>query len=120
LLVVTLTGCSAPSEPLKLKAVELGSGVDEENRVVSPTRSFAPRSTVYASITTEGAGPGTLSVQWLANTRVVASETRKINPTAPAHFAFHFVPPDGWPSGRSRVLFSLDDGEKHTAEFEVR
>ena len=120
LLSIAAGACSSSSEPLTLKAIDLGSAVGEDTRVTAPTRIFAPESAVYASIATAGSGRGTLTVQWFANTEVVATQTQTIDPTAPAHFAFHFVPPGGWPQGKSRIRFSLDDGPKHTAEFEIR
>jgi hypothetical protein len=120
LLLVAAGACKPPPEPLKLKAIELGTAVDKQNRVESPTRSFAPDATVYASIATEGGGTGKLTVQWLAGTHVVASQTQDVNPSAPARFVFHFASPGGWPAGTNRIMFSLNDGEKHTAEFQVR
>jgi hypothetical protein len=138
LVFIGLAGCGGchelvPSEPLKMWAIEFGTGVDAENKITSPTKTFTPQSTVYASIETRGAGQGTLVVEWAANstivdgvkqayTTIVDTQTQEINTTQPAHFAFHCIPPDGWPKGKNRVRFRLDgtaDTDKHVAEFEV-
>ena len=128
-------GCSKliPPEPLKMHAIEFGTGIDAESKITSPTKTFSPESTVYISIETEGAGKGTLVVDWAANSTVVEGQKQtyttivdtqrlEINPTGPAHFAFHFVPEDGWPKGTNRVRFTLEgsvDTDRHVAEFEV-
>jgi hypothetical protein len=121
--------CSAPPEPLKMWAIEFGTEVDAANRVTSPTRTFTPQSTVYASIETKGTGKGTLIVEWTVGTpaTIVSTEKRDVNPSEPAHFAFHFTPSEGWPKGTNRVRFGLEGGqhiegeeaEKHIAEFQV-
>ena len=110
---------SEPREPLKIWSVEVGTGVDAENRITTATRTFAPDSTVYVTIETKGAGRGTLIVDWAPGSRIVETQKREINPTKLERFAFHFVPPGGWPKGTSRVRFSLNDGEKHLADFLV-
>ena len=130
------SGCSKPPPPppLKLDAIEFGNAVDAENKIVSPTRKFTPQSTVYLSIKTVGSGTGTLFVEWAANSTVVdgqkqnhatilEQQTLEIHPSELAHFAFHFVPTDGWPTGMNMVRFWLKGGwpdeEKHVGAFEV-
>ena len=108
-----------PTEPVHLKSVELGTGVDADNHIVAATRTFQPQSVVYVVVATEGAGPATLTVQWVASTSLVKEEKRNINPAGPARFVFQFVPPGGWPAGRNQVLFFQDTAEKHAADFNV-
>lgn len=119
LFAVVACSSSPPSEPTHLKAVELGSAVDPQQRISAATRSFDPASVVFVAIATEGAGPATLTVQWVANTSLAKEESRSINPAGQASFAFQFKPSEGWPIGRSKVIFWLRDDEKHAAEFEV-
>ena len=82
---------------------------------------FERQDTIYASIGTEGAGAATLKVLWgdLLSGKVHSEEEQRINPTGPAYFAFHFVPPDGWSEGRHMIIFALDS-DKHSREFTVR
>jgi hypothetical protein len=122
--MLVVVGCSAssPPEPVPttLRSVEVGTGVDADNGISGATRSFAAHDVVYVSIATEGSMPGTLTVQWYANTTLVDTETLPIHPTGPANFAFHHLPAGGWPAGKSRAIFALNAEEKHAAEFEVR
>lgn len=121
LLCALGAACSAPSEPLKVTAIDLGIAVDNQNRVQSPSMTFSPESAVYASIATEGSGTGTLAGRWTdSDGRFLNEQTQTINPTKPAYFEFHFVPPGGWPKGRHKVVFTLDGGGTRTREFEVR
>ena len=132
LIFVSMAGCSRgsePPEPLRMWAIEFGTEVDAASRVPSPTRTFTPQSTVYASIETRGVGKGTLVVEWTVGTpaTIVSTERRDVDTTEPAHFAFHFAPPEGWPVGTNRVRFGLEGAEhvegeaaeKHVAEFQV-
>ena len=120
--LLLLGGCTPkpPPEPTRLKAVDLGTGIDAEHRISAPTRTFESHTPVYVSIATEGAGPATITVQWIANTALVKQDSQSINPIGPANFSFTFVPPDGWPSGRSKVIFFVREDDKHAADFEVR
>lgn len=120
---LALAGCSAPAEPLKIVAVDLTHEIDEHNETRSGAReTFAPTSTIYASIATEGTGPGTLSAKWTdPSGKVLADEKKEINATQPQRFEFHIPPPaGGHPIGRYKVVISLNGGGTRTREFEVR
>jgi len=113
--------CRKPAEPLQITAIDLGHRVNDDNRVPSPSETYGPADTVYASISVEGTGSGTLTARWTsADGQVLAEQTQKIAPTAPAHFEFHVAPPGGWPKGRHKVVFTLNGGGSRTREFEVR
>jgi len=113
--------CNGPAEPLKITAIDLGHRVGDDNRVPSSSETFGPPDTVYASISVEGRGSGTLSARWTsADGQVLAEQTQKIAPTAPAHFEFHVAPAGGWPKGRHKAVFTLDGVGSRTREFEVR
>src|SRR6185295_1610313 len=114
-------GCSKPSEPLKMTAIDLGPAITDDKIVHAPAQTYAPTSTIYASIATEGAGSGTLTARWTAaDGQVLAEQKQTINPTKPTHFEFHFAPASGWPPGRHKVVFSLDGAGTRTREFEIR
>ncbi len=116
-----LAACSKPGEPVKVTGIELGTFVNDDKSVSSPSETFASSSTIYASITTEGAGAGTLKAQWVgADGQTLTEQTQQIEPTKPAHFEFHFAPPGGWPKGRHKVTFTLNGSGTRTREFEVR
>jgi hypothetical protein len=122
-VLLAIAACSesaTSTEPLKLWSIEFGTGADTQNKITGATRTFAPGSTVYASIGTTGSGHATLLVEWAAGSTIVQTEKREIDSKSGDHFAFHFVPPEGWPPGTNRVRFSFEDGEKHVAEFQVQ
>jgi hypothetical protein len=119
--ILLAVACSQPAEPLKITAIDLGHRLSDDNRVPSPSETYDAASTVYASISVEGVGSGTLAARWTsADGQLLAEQTQKIAPTAPAHFEFHLAPPGGWPKGRHKAVFTLDGGGSRTREFEVR
>jgi hypothetical protein len=121
-LMIALAACSAPSEPVKIVAVDLTHEVDEHNEPRSARETFAPTSTIYASIATEGTGKATLSAKWTdPNGQLLADQTQDINPTKPQRFEFHIPPATGThPLGRYKVVLSLNGGSSRTREFEIR
>lgn len=122
LVFLALAACSAPSEPVKIVAVDLTHEIDEHNEPRSARETFAPTSTIYASIATEGTGPATLAAKWTdPSGKVLADQTQNINPTKPQRFEFHIPPAAGeHPLGRYKVILSLNGGSSRTREFEIR
>ena len=122
LVLIALAACSAPSEPVKIVAVDLTHEVDEHNEPRSARETFAPTSTIYASIATEGTGKATLTAKWTdPSGQVLADQSQDINPTKPQRFEFHIPPASGaHPLGRYKVVLSLNGGSSRTREFEIR
>jgi hypothetical protein len=120
LIAMLFTICCAPSDPLEMKSIKLGTAVDDSDHVVSLTRTFAPGDVVHVSIETTGYGSATLTLQWLANDQIVSTDARAIKGTGENRFAFHFAPGEGWPIGTGKIVFWLDPAEKHVAEFAVQ
>ncbi len=121
-LLIVLAACSAPSEPVKIVAVDLTHEVDENNEARSARETFAPTSTIFASIATEGTGKATLTAKWSdPSGKVLAEQSQDINPTKPQHFEFHIPPAEGkHPLGRYKVSLSINGGSTRTREFEIR
>lgn len=120
--LIFLVGCSSkPAEPVKITGVVLGGKINEDKSISSLQETFAPSSTVYGSVSTEGGGEATLAARWTAaDGRLLAEQTQTINPTRPSHFEFHFAPEGGWPAGRHKVVFTLNGAAARTREFEIR
>jgi len=120
--MVAIAACSSPSEPVKIVAVDLTHEVDQHNEPRSARETFAPTSTIYASIATEGTGPATLAAKWAdPSGKVLADQTQNINPTKPQRFEFHIPPAAGeHPLGRYKVVITLNGGSTRTREFEIR
>jgi hypothetical protein len=126
-LLLGLAACSnAPSEPLKIALVDLTHEIDEHNEPRSARETFAPTSTIYASIAVEGTGKGTLAAKWTdPSGKVLADQHQDINNTKPTRYEFHIPPAQGeHPLGRYRVIITLNGGGGGGAtknrEFEIR
>jgi hypothetical protein len=122
-LLIAVAACSAPSEPFKVINIDLSNKVDENNRPYSPGNVFAPTSTVYASIVTEGTGSAKLGAQWLDadGSTVLADQSQEVTNTKPTTYEFHFIPEGGWTAGkRYKVNLTVDGGQKREREFEIR
>jgi hypothetical protein len=126
-LLLGLAACSStPSEPLKIALVDLTHEIDEHNEPRSARETFAPTSTIYASIAIEGTGKGTLDAKWTdPSGQVLAEQHQDINNTKPTRYEFHIPPAQGQhPLGRYRVIITLNGGKEAGAtknrEFEIR
>ena len=122
-LLLLIAACtSEPKEPVKVTGIDLSHEVDEKNEPRSARETFAPTSTVYASIAVEGTGSATLAARWTDPTgKVISEETKAINPEKPQRYEFHISPPaGGFPLGRYKGVFTLDGGSPRTREFEIR
>ncbi|MEO6029187.1 MAG: hypothetical protein ABIR79_20185 [Candidatus Binatia bacterium] len=125
-MLLALGACSAPSEPLKIGLVDLTHEVDEHNEARSARETFAPSSTIYASILIEGTGAGTLAAKWTdPNGQVLADQHQEFTNTKPTRYEFHIPPAKGEHQlGRYRVIITLNGGKEAGAtknrEFEIR
>ena len=126
LLLIGVAACSAPSEPLKIALVDLTHEVDQHNEPRSARETFAPTSTIYASILIEGTGKGTLEAKWSdPSGNQLADQHQDINNTKPTRYEFHIPPAEGQhPLGRYRVIITLNGGKEpgstKNREFEIR
>ena len=126
LLLIGVAACSAPSEPLKISQVDLTHEVDQHNEPRSARETFAPTSTIYASILIEGTGKGTLEAKWTdPSGKELADQHQDITNSKPTRYEFHIPPAEGQhPLGRYRVIITLNGGKEPGAtknrEFEIR
>jgi len=123
-LLASMVACRKPTEPLRLSSIQLGTEIDEQQRVKTPVDldfGFPTDATVYASIGTEGAGTGKLHLVWaeLITGRRHTEQEQQVSADGPVFFAFHFRPPEGWQPGRHTIIFALEN-DKHSREFTVR
>ena len=117
----TAVACSKPAEPVKITRADLSTQLNADRSISSASETFAPNSTVYGSVATEGSGSATLTAKWVsADGQVLAEQKQPITPTRAEFFEFHFAPPGGWPKGRHKVTFAIDGTGARTREFEVR
>ena len=112
---------SAPA-PFGIGAIQLGSQLGPDKRVLAAAESFAPNDTIYASIATEGEAQGVvLAARWsYEDGQTVAESSETVASAGPTVVEFHVAKPDGWPAGRYRVDVTANGRPAGTREFEVR
>ena len=109
--------------PFKVTSVDLGKSVGDDKKIKDAATTFAPKDTIYAAVSSEGAAPkATLKARWTygAKGTLVNEETRDIAPAGPAVTEFHIAKPSGWPAGKYKVEVSADGNPVATKEFEVK
>lgn len=120
---VQTTPAPAATAPaaVSVSSVDLGSAVDGDQKVTTPTSNFGAKDTIYASVATTGAGTAKLDAKWTyQDGQTVNQESATINPTGPANTAFHIAKPSGWPTGSYKVEISQDGKSVSSKDFSVK
>ena len=122
LLAVLAIVCAPPEGKVSVARVDLGTAVDPDQRVVRPARTFAPGSSVHASVVTNGSGLGVeIKVRWVDRKgRLIAEKAQMISPRGPVATSFTAEPPGGWSIGRYEVQVLLDGRNVAETEFEIK
>lgn len=106
--------------PVAVASVNLGSAVGVDQKVTTPTATFAPTDTIYASVATTGSGTATLEAKWTyQDGQTVKDDTKSIAPSGPATTTFSISKPDGWPAGNYKVEISLNGAPAASKDFSV-
>jgi len=116
----------APPPPatagVTVTAIDLGNAVDADNRITAPSRTFTPKDTIYAAVSTNASAPSaTIAAKWTyQDGQTVNESSQSIAPTGPAVTTFHIAKPDGWPAGGYTVTITIDGKAAGTASFDVK
>ncbi|HJT96771.1 MAG TPA: hypothetical protein VJ696_00505 [Rhodanobacteraceae bacterium] len=118
----TTTPPPAAAEAVSVTSVDLGTAVGPDQKVTSPTTTFGPKDTIYASVATTGtATNATLGAKWtFQDGQTVNDSSQTIAPTGPAVTTFHISKPDGWPAGNYKVEISLNGSPVSSKDFTVQ
>lgn len=118
----TAAAAAPAPAPFSVQGVELGKAIGADKRVTSASTTFAPKDTIYASVTTDGAAPSkTLVAKWTYGAgKAVQTDSQTIAPTGPAATEFHITKPTGWPVGKYKVDIVVDGASAGSKEFEVK
>lgn len=117
---------AAPAAPaaaaFSVGNIDLGKQLGADKRVASPTTTFAPSDTIYASVATDGAAPSkTITAKWtFQDGQTVNEGSETIAPTGPAATEFHIAKKSPWPVGKYKVEISVDGSPAGTKEFEIK
>ena len=115
------TAPPAPA-PVAVAAVDLGTAVGADQKVTTPSTTFAPTDTIYAAVSTTGsAANAVLNAKWsYQDGQTVNESSQTIAPNGAAVTTFHISKPDGWPAGNYKVEISLDGSPVSTKDFSVK
>ena len=119
----TTTAAPAPAPAaFAVQSVEVGKQIGADKRVTSPSTTFAPTDTIYASVATEGTAPSkTIAAKWTFGAgTLVKADSQAIAPSGPEATEFHIAKPSGWPAGKYKVEISVDGTPAGSKEFEVK
>ncbi len=107
---------------VSVTSITLGNQVDASQNVSTPSGSFAPTDTVYASVATTGTSQSaTLSAKWTyQDGQTVNESSQTIAPNGDAVTTFHIAKPDGWPAGNYKVQISLDGNVVQSKDFTIQ
>lgn len=113
---------SAPA--VQVSRIDLGTSVSNDNTVSSPTESFLPNQTIYASVVTNSNGsasPAELKTRFTyQDGQVVDESTRTVGSSGQAVTEFHVSKPDGFPVGKYKVEVFVNGSPAGTKDFEVK
>ena len=115
------TAAAAPA-PFAVSDVTLGKAIGADKRVASPSTTFGPKDTIYASVATTGSAPSkTLSAKWtFQDGQTVKADSQSIAPTGPAVTEFHLSKKSAWPAGKYKVEISVDAVSSKNKDFEIK
>ena len=113
---------TAASNQFKVASVMIGKRIGENKMVTEPTFQFAPKDTVYASVSTEGARESAeLTAVWRFQTgQTVDSSTQTISPQGDENTEFHVSNPKGWPVGTYNVTIYANGDSVDSKNFAVK
>lgn len=118
----TMAAAPPPPEPAAVVSVDLGNQIGPDRRVTAPMTTFARRDTIYASVTTTGAGDNvSLAAKWsYQDGQQVDSTSMTMSLNEGEVHEFHIAKATPWPAGRYNVVILLNGVATMTREFEIR
>jgi len=123
----TETGTAAPadtavSKDLAIAAVMIGKRIGQGNLITEPTFQFAPKDTVYISVSTTGKpASATLSTKWRFQTgEVLDSSSKAIQPKGEDATEFHYASPKDLRVGTYMVTVYADGDSVDSKAFAVK
>lgn len=120
------TAAPAPPAPLAVASIDLGKAIGADKRVTAALTTFGVRDTIYASVSTAGAGENaTLGAKWTfvkadGSTIAVNETSQTISTTGPSTTEFHITKASPWPTGKYRVEVLLNGASAGTKDFNVQ
>lgn len=116
------TAVPTPAPAVTITDVSLGKSVGADKKVQTPTDTFKPKDTIFASVSTDGsAASSVIVVKWtFGDGKTVKEDTKTIAPTGPAVTEFSIQKPSGWPKGNYKVETTIDGKPGPSKTFTVK
>ena len=112
-----------PVAAIQLTDVSLGKSIGADKKVQTPTDTFAPKDTIFASVSTDGTAPAAvIHAKWtFQDGQTVKDDSRTVALAGPAVTEFSIQKPDGWPKGNYKVEIMVEGGpQAATKTFRVQ
>jgi hypothetical protein len=113
---------AVPAPAVTITDVSLGKSVGADKKVETPTDTFSPKDTIFASVSTSGSAPSAvIAVKWtFGDGQTVKEDSKTIAPTGPAATEFSIQKPKGWPKGTYKVETTIDGKPGPSKTFTVK
>jgi len=115
--LVIAVGCS--DAPLQLANIQTGRSLNQDNSVGSISTLFKPNETIYVAVQTTGSAPGTISVKWKYQGRVIDEPSKQVDPSGPTSTSFQLQNSGGFPEGDYSVDILINGEQVGTRNFRV-
>ncbi|MEO6172868.1 MAG: hypothetical protein ABIP02_07110 [Arenimonas sp.] len=110
-----------PAEVM-VAAVNLGTAVGADQKVLTPSTSFGVKDVIYAAVDTKNAGKDVfLAAKWtFQDGQVVNEEGNTFSPEGDASTNFKLANDKAWPVGKYKVEISLNNTPVKSVDFEIK
>ena len=115
--LVVAVGCS--DAPLQLANIQTGRSLNQDNSVGSISTLFKPNETIYVAVQTTGSAPGTISVKWKYQGRVIDEPSKQVDPSGPTSTSFQLQNSGGFPEGDYSVDILINGEQVGSRNFRV-
>lgn len=120
LLAMTIAAAAACSDaPLALANIQTGRSLNQDGSIASISTQFKPNETIYVSVQTTGSAPGTISVQWKYQGRVIDEPNKQVDPSGPASTSFQLQNAARFPEGDYSVDIFINGQQVGSRNFRV-
>lgn len=119
LLAVLLTAAACSDAPMQLANIQTGRSLNQDGSVASISTLFKPNETIYVSVQTTGDAPGTISVKWMYQGRVIDEPTKQVDPSGPTSTSFQLQNAARFPEGDYAVEIFINGEQVGSRTFKV-
>ena len=119
LAAMTMAAAACSDAPLALANIQTGRALNQDGSVASISTLFKPNETIYVSVQTTGEAPGTISVKWKYQGRVIDEPTKQVDYSGPASTAFQLQNSARFPEGDYSVDIIINGEQVGSRSFKV-